>query len=105
MKNSATQIPEPALSRLVFADTRLAWVWLILRIYIGWEWLQAGLTKISSSLWTGDKAGMALQGFLKGALKKSTGEHPDVSGWYGLDRYLLPLLGTPWQPGKLFKKK
>jgi thiosulfate dehydrogenase [quinone] large subunit len=20
-----------------------------------------------------------------------------VAGWYGLDRYLLPLLGTPWQ--------
>ncbi len=19
-----------------------------------------------------------------------------VAGWYGLDRYLLPLLGTPW---------
>src|SRR6478609_7364889 len=22
-----------------------------------------------------------------------------VAGYYGLDRYLLPLLGTPWQPG------
>lgn len=22
-----------------------------------------------------------------------------VSGWYGLDRFLLPLLGTPWAPG------
>jgi thiosulfate dehydrogenase [quinone] large subunit len=22
-----------------------------------------------------------------------------VAGWYGVDRYLLPLLGTPWQPG------
>jgi thiosulfate dehydrogenase [quinone] large subunit len=25
-----------------------------------------------------------------------------VSGWIGLDRWLLPLLGTPWQPGTLF---
>jgi thiosulfate dehydrogenase (quinone) large subunit len=24
-----------------------------------------------------------------------------VAGWWGLDRYLLPLLGTPWQPGQL----
>ena len=24
-----------------------------------------------------------------------------VSGWVGVDRYLLPLLGTPWQPGKI----
>ena len=27
-----------------------------------------------------------------------------VAGWYGLDRYILPLLGTPWDKGKLFKK-
>lgn len=26
-----------------------------------------------------------------------------VAGWWGLDRFLLPLLGTPWKPGKLFK--
>ena len=25
-----------------------------------------------------------------------------VAGWYGLDRYLLPRLGTPWRPGQLF---
>ena len=25
-----------------------------------------------------------------------------VSGWIGLDRWLLPLLGTPWRPGTLF---
>ena len=28
-----------------------------------------------------------------------------IAGWYGLDRYLLPMLGTPWQSGKLFKGK
>jgi thiosulfate dehydrogenase [quinone] large subunit len=25
-----------------------------------------------------------------------------VAGYYGLDRYLLPMLGTPWQKGQLF---
>ncbi len=25
-----------------------------------------------------------------------------VGGYYGLDRYLLPALGTPWKPGKVF---
>lgn len=25
-----------------------------------------------------------------------------VAGWYGLDRWLLPLLGTPWRPGTVF---
>jgi thiosulfate dehydrogenase [quinone] large subunit len=27
-----------------------------------------------------------------------------TSGWWGLDRYILPALGTPWQPGKLFRR-
>jgi thiosulfate dehydrogenase [quinone] large subunit len=25
-----------------------------------------------------------------------------VAGYYGVDRYLLPLLGTPWRPGAVF---
>jgi thiosulfate dehydrogenase [quinone] large subunit len=25
-----------------------------------------------------------------------------VAGYYGLDRWLLPMLGTPWQRGKAF---
>lgn len=25
-----------------------------------------------------------------------------VSGWIGVDRWLLPALGTPWQPGRVF---
>jgi thiosulfate dehydrogenase [quinone] large subunit len=27
-----------------------------------------------------------------------------VSGWWGLDRYVLPALGTPWQAGILFRR-
>ena len=25
-----------------------------------------------------------------------------VGGWYGLDRWVLPSLGTPWHPGESF---
>jgi len=27
-----------------------------------------------------------------------------VGGWWGLDRWLLPLLGTPWARGRLRQK-
>lgn len=27
-----------------------------------------------------------------------------TAGWIGLDHWVLPALGTPWQPGKLLKK-
>ena len=26
------------------------------------------------------------------------------AGWIGLDRYVLPMLGTPWRPGKVFNR-
>lgn len=28
-----------------------------------------------------------------------------VAGYYGLDRYLLPMLGAPWSPGALFHRE
>ncbi len=28
-----------------------------------------------------------------------------VAGYYGLDRYLLPILGAPWSPGALFNRR
>jgi thiosulfate dehydrogenase (quinone) large subunit len=28
-----------------------------------------------------------------------------VAGYYGLDRYLLPMLGTPWRPGVMFRRE
>ena len=176
------QISEPKLSRMLFADTRLSWLWLIVRLYVGWQWFYAGFEKVQSPSWVGDSAGGALSGFLKGSLQKTAGAHPDVqtwyatflegvvqpnaalfshivtfgellvgialivgafvgiaaffgvfmnasylfagtvstnplllllglflilawrvAGWYGADRFLLPLLGTPWQKGKVFK--
>lgn len=89
---SAVQIPEPALSRFLFADTRFAWFWLIVRLYVGWEWLYAGWEKLGNPAWTGSQAGAAVKGFLAGALQKTGGAHPDVFGWYGnfLSHVIMP---------------
>ena len=27
-----------------------------------------------------------------------------TAGWWGLDRWLLPALGTPWRPGAVFQE-
>jgi hypothetical protein len=26
------------------------------------------------------------------------------AGWIGLDRWLLPAIGTPWEPGRAFRR-
>ncbi len=177
------QISEPPIAMFLFGDTRMAWFWLLVRLYVGYEWLTAGWGKIHNPAWVGPQAGTAISGFFKGVLAKTSGAHPDVSGWYasfiesfalhhtvffsylisygeflvgvalilgifvgiaaffgtfmnlnflfagtisvnpllavlglflilawrvagwyGLDQWVLPELGTPWREGKLFKK-
>ncbi|MBX0328436.1 DoxX family membrane protein [Oscillochloris sp. ZM17-4] len=88
------QIPEPPIARLLFADTRIALLWTILRLYLGYEWLTAGWEKLTNpaGVWVGKAAGTAISGFLKGALAKTGGSNPDVSGWYAsfLQNVALP---------------
>ena len=183
-KHTVMRLEDPPVARSLFGDIRWAWIWLILRLYVGWQWLQAGWEKLNSPVWTGDKAGVAISGFIKGALSKTGGEHPNVqawyawflqnvvlpnahiwsyliswgeflvgvalilglftgiaaffgsimninyllagtvssnpilfaiatwlvlawktAGWWGLDRWILPALGTPWSPGLIFKER
>ncbi len=89
-------IEDPPVARALFSDVRWSWIWLILRLYAGYEWLAAGLEKLNSPVWTGSKAGTALSGFIKGALTKSAGDHPDVQGWYAgfLQNAVLPNVAT-----------
>jgi thiosulfate dehydrogenase [quinone] large subunit len=77
------EIREPKIARTLFSDTRASWIWLVLRIYVGWEWLSAGWEKFVNPAWTGPHAGTALGGFLAGVINKTTGPNPAVSSWYG----------------------
>lgn len=85
-------VEDPPVARFLFSDVRLSWLWLILRLYAGYEWLLAGWGKIQSPAWTGANAGAAITGFVNGALQKTGGEHPDVAGWYAwfLQNTVLP---------------
>lgn len=84
-------IAENPLSRFLFSDTASAWIWLVIRLYVGWAWLRAGLNKVGSPAWTGAEAGSAVQGFIQGALAKAA-EGNDIPGWYAwfLENVALP---------------
>jgi thiosulfate dehydrogenase [quinone] large subunit len=75
-------VEEPRISHALFNTTAAAWFWLIVRIYVGWEWLSAGIDKLHNPEWIGGDAGTAISGFITGALAKTAGAHPDVQGWY-----------------------
>lgn len=83
---------EPRLARFLFSDPRMAVFWLLVRIYVGWEWLNAGFQKLQTPAWAGDQAGTAMAGFVNGALQKTAGAHIDVQGFYAgfLQSFVLP---------------
>lgn len=82
MKN--VEIREAKLFEYFFSSTQFAWVWLVIRLYVGYEWFSAGWVKLFNPLWIGEKAGTAVTGFLQGALQKMGGTHPDIQPWYGM---------------------
>lgn len=77
-----TGVKDSSISNLLYNTTSFSWLWLILRVYVGWEWVDAGWNKLFNPAWTGAKAGVAVQGFLTKALEKASGPHPDVQDWY-----------------------
>lgn len=175
------RIEDSPVAQALFGDVRWSWIWFVLRLYAGWQWLSAGWGKLHTSAWAGADAGSAISGFVNHALTLTGGQHPAVqtwyawflqnvvlpnsvfwsylitwgeflvgvalilgiftgiaalfgvfmntnyllagsvsinpilmlvglglllawktAGWFGVDRWLLPLLGTPWSPGYVF---
>ncbi|MCL5045341.1 MAG: DoxX family membrane protein [Actinobacteria bacterium] len=76
----------------ILQDKKFSIVWTILRVYLGWQWLEAGWGKVNNSAWVGEKAGTAITGFLKGAAAKAVGDHPAVQPWYAsfINGFALP---------------
>lgn len=95
MQSSPRIYGDPPFAKFLFANTKTAWFWLILRVYVGWAWLSAGWGKVQESAWVGSDAGAPVEGFVQGALEKTTGPHPDVQMWYGwfLEHVVMPNAG------------
>ncbi len=87
-------------AKVVVAGEILVGLALILGIFTGiaaffggfmnWNFMMAGAASVNPMLFT-------LSILLILAWK--------TAGWLGFDRWLLPLLGTPWKPGRLFEKQ
>jgi thiosulfate dehydrogenase [quinone] large subunit len=177
-----TEIQDPPLATLLFSNVKTAWVWLIVRVWLGWQWIEAALHKVNDPDWV--VTGAAVKAFWERAVQiPARGRPPIAFDWYrdfinyllatesytwfaklvawgellvgialvlgvftgisafvgafmnwnfmmagtastnpvmfvlaillvlawkiagyiGLDYFLLPLLGTPWRPGRVFK--
>jgi len=71
----------PSFITALFSDKRFSILWLAVRVWLGWQWIQASLHKLSSPDWM--VTGNALKGFWMGALKVSdTGKSAIAYDWY-----------------------
>jgi thiosulfate dehydrogenase [quinone] large subunit len=79
MEIKSVCIEEPKLAKFFFTDKRAAWLWLPLRLYLGYMWFEAGWHKFVDPKWMG--SGEALLEFWKRGLK--TTPKPAISyDWY-----------------------
>jgi thiosulfate dehydrogenase (quinone) large subunit len=74
-------IPDPPIAHLLFSTTRFAWLFAIIRIYLGYQWINAGWHKITGTGWV--DSGAALKGFwTKAVVIPETGKAPISYDWY-----------------------
>jgi len=53
-------LPNPSLLRDILADVRFAPIWLVLRVVMGWLWLEAGWSRLQGASGSGDPLALAL---------------------------------------------
>ena len=74
-------VEDPPIAKFLFSDVRAAWIWLPIRLWLGWQWIEAASHKISDPKWT--QTGEALKGYWMNAVKIPETGRPAISfDWY-----------------------
>jgi thiosulfate dehydrogenase [quinone] large subunit len=96
-KRQTIQIPDPPFAHTIFQTTRFSWLWLILRVYLGYSWLTSGWGKINNMVW---RTGAPLRGFWENAISiPEAGRPPIAFDWYrGFIQLMLNNQWYEWFP-------
>jgi thiosulfate dehydrogenase (quinone) large subunit len=88
------QVEGPAFSRFLFSNTQAGFLWLPIRLFVGFSWLEAGWHKFSGTGWL--DGGTALKGFWTAAVAVPTdGGHAAITyDWYR--DFLNMMLQNQW---------
>lgn len=81
MTRKGDLVQDPPLVQTLFTDPRAGWLWLLPRLWLGWQWIHASQGKITNPKWV--VTGEALQGFWLNAVKIPEQGRPPISfDWY-----------------------
>jgi thiosulfate dehydrogenase [quinone] large subunit len=74
-------VTDPGFVKTLLNEPKMGWVWLVLRVWIGYQWLEAGLHKVTGTGWL--DGGSALQGYWQHAVVIPDSGRPAIAfGWY-----------------------
>lgn len=80
-RGKTRKIEEPGFIKTLFNDVRFSVLWLVVRVWLGWQWVEAGLHKIEDPAWV--DGGTALQGYWTRAVAiPETGRPAITFDWY-----------------------
>ncbi len=89
-------IQDPPVAKALFTDKRAALLWLPLRVWLGYKWIDAALHKVNNPAWV--QTGEALKGFWSNAvLIPETGRPAIAFDWYReFIQFLLDTQSYTW---------
>jgi thiosulfate dehydrogenase [quinone] large subunit len=89
-------IEDPPLARWLFNKVHAAWLWLPIRIWLGYRWIDASLHKIDNPAWV--STGEALKGYWTNAVSIPEGGRPPIAfDWYrDFIQFLLDANAYSW---------
>lgn len=83
MENVNKIITDPPMARKMFSEMGLwTWIWVAVRVYVGYAWVEAGWEKMGNPVWTA--GGTALKGYWERAVAVPPAPaRPLIAfGWY-----------------------
>ncbi len=90
-------IQDPPIARFLFQSTMASWLWLVVRLYVGYDFLIAGWHKFTTPDWM-DGSGQGILGFWKNALGTTASGAPIITfDWYrSFLQYLVDTNSAGW---------
>ena len=89
-------VQDPPLVQKLLSDPRAGWLWLLPRLWLGYQWIDAASHKIGNPAWV--ETGEALKGFWMNIVQiPETGRPPIAFDWYrGFIQGLLDAQSYTW---------
>jgi thiosulfate dehydrogenase [quinone] large subunit len=90
-------IQDPPIAQFLFSNSKAAAIWLIVRLYVAYEFLEAGWHKFNDPAWMGAD-GTGILGFWTRAAGVNPAGQPIITyGWYrAFIQFLIDSHSAPW---------